>query len=256
MSDEEESVTEAKSSTLKRKTVLDAMAKYNLKKQQEKLDQEQNAAKSVVKVEKNDGDGSVGKCPQLKRKLEQEAVSRYSETSIGIIEYISKSVGFSGILKQRYSDFQVNEIDLEGNVVQLSSLLVPKIEVSAEMEDTSVLTDQEWEEVESVVKGDKESYSIDVTDRSKEDRNAIHKALRQKHDTKLVSNTDEADGRKMMVIKKPVGRQGGVEKQRLARSLRPAPYTRFVLYKENKTTVEAIGRIAHLLRYHWWYHQM
>lgn len=45
------------------------------------------------------------------------------ETDVGITEYVNETYksggGFFGTIKQRYSDFQVNEIDLQGNVVHL-----------------------------------------------------------------------------------------------------------------------------------------
>ncbi|KAJ9185855.1 hypothetical protein P3X46_005442 [Hevea brasiliensis] len=47
------------------------------------------------------------------------------ESDVGILCYISQLPGFRGILKQRYSDFIVNEVDNDGNVVHLTSLEVP-----------------------------------------------------------------------------------------------------------------------------------
>ncbi|KAH7543682.1 hypothetical protein FEM48_Zijuj02G0211100 [Ziziphus jujuba var. spinosa] len=47
------------------------------------------------------------------------------EKDVGIFCYISQLPGFRGILKQRYSDFIVNEVDWDGNVVHLSSLDAP-----------------------------------------------------------------------------------------------------------------------------------
>ncbi|KDP23645.1 hypothetical protein JCGZ_23478 [Jatropha curcas] len=47
------------------------------------------------------------------------------ERDVGILCYISQLPGFRGILKQRYSDFIVNEVDTDGNVVHLTSLEVP-----------------------------------------------------------------------------------------------------------------------------------
>ncbi|KAH7128394.1 pseudouridine synthase-like protein TruD/Pus7 [Dendryphion nanum] len=44
------------------------------------------------------------------------------ETKAGITEYVSQgNLGFSGVLKQRYTDFLVNEIGLDGNVIHLRS---------------------------------------------------------------------------------------------------------------------------------------
>ncbi|KNA14158.1 hypothetical protein SOVF_110110 isoform B [Spinacia oleracea] len=72
------------------------------------------------------------------------------EPDVGILCYISQLPGFRGILKQRYSDFIVNEVDLDGNVVHLTSLHLPpemaekKEEVVAEQSDKSYT-----EEIES-----------------------------------------------------------------------------------------------------------
>ncbi|KAF2011144.1 tRNA pseudouridine synthase D [Aaosphaeria arxii CBS 175.79] len=43
------------------------------------------------------------------------------ELRAGITEYVSPGLGFSGVLKQRYTDFLVNEIGLDGRVVHLTS---------------------------------------------------------------------------------------------------------------------------------------
>ncbi|KAF8425283.1 putative pseudouridine synthase TruD/Pus7 [Tirmania nivea] len=49
------------------------------------------------------------------------------ELKVGITEYLNPTLaGFTGVLKQRYTDFLVNEITPEGEVVHLKSLDVPK----------------------------------------------------------------------------------------------------------------------------------
>lgn len=51
------------------------------------------------------------------------------ELKVGITEYLNPSLpGFTGVLKQRYTDFLVNEITPEGEVVHLRSLDVPRRE--------------------------------------------------------------------------------------------------------------------------------
>ncbi|KAL9104941.1 MAG: hypothetical protein Q9163_000186 [Psora crenata] len=52
---------------------------------------------------------------------------RDKESAYGITEYVSPdSLGFSGILKKRYTDFLVNEILPSGEVVHLTNLKAPK----------------------------------------------------------------------------------------------------------------------------------
>lgn len=74
------------------------------------------------------------------------------EADVGILCYISHLPGFRGILKQRYSDFIVNEVDLDGNVVHLTSLEVPQelVEKIEERENVAVQSDKSYtDEIES-----------------------------------------------------------------------------------------------------------
>lgn len=57
--------------------------------------------------------------PALKKA--RLALKAVAETDVGITQYLNgRPAAFSGVLKLRISDFQVNEIDKDGNVVRLS----------------------------------------------------------------------------------------------------------------------------------------
>lgn len=52
------------------------------------------------------------------------------ETQVGITEFTNpEAPGFTGILKSRFSDFHVNEIDSNGKVLELNDLSVPKVAI-------------------------------------------------------------------------------------------------------------------------------
>jgi hypothetical protein len=51
--------------------------------------------------------------------------SRLMEKDVGITEYISAHEGFNGIIKQRFSDFHVNEITADGSIAKLTDLAPP-----------------------------------------------------------------------------------------------------------------------------------
>eukprot|EP00850_Spirogloea_muscicola_P001514 SM000005S17311 [mRNA] locus=s5:1339525:1350762:- [translate_table: standard] len=51
-----------------------------------------------------------------------------AETGVGILCFASACAGFRGVLKQRYSDFLVNEVALSGAVVRLTDLRAPSDE--------------------------------------------------------------------------------------------------------------------------------
>ena len=59
------------------------------------------------------------------------------EADVGITVYRSDSPGYSAILKHRYKDFIVNEIDGQGNVVRL-----PEQEAAASPQQIETLTDE------------------------------------------------------------------------------------------------------------------
>ncbi|CAL9219613.1 unnamed protein product [Arabidopsis halleri] len=63
-----------------------------------------------------------------------EGMKTVDEADVGISCFISQLPGFRGILKQRsYADFIVNEVDIDGNVVHLTSLdLPPEMDVKEE----------------------------------------------------------------------------------------------------------------------------
>ncbi|CAN8260429.1 unnamed protein product [Cochlearia groenlandica] len=62
-----------------------------------------------------------------------EGIKTVEEADVGISCFISQLPGFRGILKQRYADFIVNEVDMDGNVVRLTSLDVsPEMDVKEE----------------------------------------------------------------------------------------------------------------------------
>lgn len=84
----------------------------SIKRSSEPLGIEENEAKKVKVEEEN---------PQRRPEEPNPRAKGIQEEDVGISQYISRSNnGFKGILKQRYYDFLVNEIDADGNVVNLT----------------------------------------------------------------------------------------------------------------------------------------
>lgn len=58
--------------------------------------------------------------PTYTKRFDTPRTKAVQEADVGITNYLSDAlVSFAGTLKQRYNDFLVNEVDLEGNVVHL-----------------------------------------------------------------------------------------------------------------------------------------
>lgn len=266
--EETESVTEAKTMSVKKKVdVLEAMAKYNLKKQQER----ELSMTSTIKVKEEEPEENKQSYHYNKRKdfgnrkkkdfenqhkrqfqesrqpkfVHTQQVDSRKESKVGIIEFVNKGAGFSAILKQRYSDFHVNEIDMEEKIVHLTNQAIPVAEQSVQEppseEELSILTDDQWKSIEEMMQSEEsKTVEIDVTEKSKDERQSIHKMLRRKFEG-IISNSSPIDGKTVMKVSKSTGSRH--ERRRLG----PA-YTRFVLYKENLSTMEAISLIARKTR--------
>lgn len=71
------------------------------------------------------------------------------ESDVGILCYISQLPGFRGILKQRYADFIVNEVDTDGNVVHLTCLEPPPQMVEETKECAAKVSDEKTSESKS-----------------------------------------------------------------------------------------------------------
>ncbi|KAK6156992.1 hypothetical protein DH2020_011240 [Rehmannia glutinosa] len=80
----------------------------------------------------------------------ERSMTSVEESDVGILCYISHLPGFRGILKQRYSDFIVNEVDLDGNVVHLTSLEAPLETAEEKKEKITDILDKDYSsEIES-----------------------------------------------------------------------------------------------------------
>lgn len=208
------------------------------------------------------------------------------ESNVGITCFISKLPGFRGILKQRYSDFIVNEVDLDGNVVHLTSLVAPA-EIAEEKEIK--ITDQPDRsyatEIESfrALAGDSDADSlkafIDQINSGSEDsvahitlspssdkshRTAMHNFFKEKLKF-LVTDTVDGPDTSSKSIRVRLnsggttgrGRNSKKRKERGDKSYDSrgsnnwpehlGKFLRFHLYKENKDTQEAIGLIGKML---------
>ncbi|UYV76363.1 PUS7 [Cordylochernes scorpioides] len=173
----------------------------------------------------------------------EEIIQPRGESDVGITEYISSHAGFSGILKYRFSDFIVHEIDTEGNVVHLTTLECPQEEVPEIESSSGILSEEVMSQLGALKKGSKETVSIDVTDLDKAARKAIHQAIRQNY-SHLMSDTREEEGRKVIVAQP----QGNPKGQRSQWPPTRGNYLHFILYKENLDTMDAIAKIAGHIR--------
>uniref|UniRef100_A0A671PQ69 Pseudouridylate synthase 7 homolog n=1 Tax=Sinocyclocheilus anshuiensis TaxID=1608454 RepID=A0A671PQ69_9TELE len=176
-----------------------------------------------------------------------------SEADVGILKFISEHRGFSGILKERYSDFVVHEINKEGRTVRLDDLCVPADEESPECSstDSQTLTEEQKQQLEELqlFKNKEASVAIEVQQDSKEKRTLLHRAVKTLYPG-LETKTEDRDGKKFIVAYHAAGKTAAVKASPRKHSWpkNRGSFCHFVLYKENKDTMDAINLLSKFLR--------
>ncbi|KAK5644034.1 hypothetical protein RI129_007879 [Pyrocoelia pectoralis] len=180
----------------------------------------------------------------------------FTESEVGITEYVSDHEGFSGVIKARFSDFHVNEINKSGQIAKLTDLSLPKdfqpVAPSDEVtdEDTSLLSLEIWEKLRELAKCEEEEekhFEIDAGEFDKERRTRIHESIRRVFGNKIVAKSiNDDNGKKVMSFKRNTNKGGGDNRFQWPKGL--GEYVNFIVYKEAIDTVEATFKISDCLR--------
>lgn len=204
------------------------------------------------------------------------------ESDVGIVQHLSKEItGFSGQIKQRYTDFLVHEIDEAGNVVHLTDkgFKMPKKErpsaeeakaqheieskrrqefqVQPELRQQLVelLTEDDVIKIEDVYRT-AQKMETTKTFEDKSERTKIHQLLREAFNNELESVTTDQNAFKIARS----GRNSRVSRQVLVEQNKDSngvenwgygptkEFLHFTLYKENKDTMDAVNLLTKFLR--------
>ncbi|XP_023944942.2 pseudouridylate synthase 7 homolog [Bicyclus anynana] len=198
---------------------------------------------------------------QRKRVNVNAPSKRLSEQAIGVTEYINDHEGFNGIIKARFSDFQVSEINEKGKVAKLTDLStpeVPTVDDAVDDEDLllnkynpEILPMETWDRINKVAISTNaehvEKVQVDVTGMTKEQRTKIHDAVKKAFGGSIVGSTITVEDKKYVTFDKY---RKGVRIDNRVKWVWPAEYVYFIVYKENCDTMEAASRIGERLRMH------
>jgi tRNA pseudouridine13 synthase len=230
--------------------------------------------------------------PSKKIKLDNEevkvpAVSQHysahnagiTEPDVGIKEYISAGLsGFKGTLKQRYTDFLVNEVEKNGNVVHLTDDGYQKSEPKEEPKE-----EVKQESTEEATAEKKEPFVLDPENRaklvaklddetvdnmiellstgtklqttkpieSKDDRTAIHQLVRSAFKSKLETKTTPENT--FIITLNNNSNKNNNKRNRFKKILAAAAgptkaFLHFTVYKENKETMQVAHMLSKFLR--------
>lgn len=223
-----------------------------------------------------------------KQKLESTQSSGSKglvETDVGITSYISQDIaGFTGTLKQRYTDFLVNEIDTKGNVVHFTDDGIPdkkqrrrerrenereeakeeqpkeepkefQLDASHRIKLLELFGEEELTKVEELLKSGSNFESAKVFD-EKKTRGEIHQLFREAFEGRIETKTSDKNTFRFSLVTKNTRSfkpkqkvdtrdENGVENYGLGPL---KEFLHFNLYKENKDTMEAANLISKFLR--------
>ncbi|XP_007030612.2 PREDICTED: multisubstrate pseudouridine synthase 7 isoform X2 [Theobroma cacao] len=232
-----------------------------------------------------DSKSNLTKTPVIKSSNSLTLMTTITESDVGILCFISHLPGFRGILKQRYSDFIVNEVDTEGNVVHLTSLDAPpeavqegetktpdqlnKCYASEIIKFRSLAGDTDADRLEAfinqITSGSEEDICPIVLspDSDKSHRTAMHNFFKENLRFLVTDTVDGPDSSSKCIrvrLNSGNNNKGRNSKKRKERGDKPydsrgsshwpehlGKFLRFHLYKENKDTQEALGLIGKML---------
>lgn len=224
-----------------------------------------------------------GEVEVVQKKVKLEDADGVCEKDVGITYYISQLPGFKGQIKQRYTDFLVNEITREGEVVHLTDkgFKVPKKKVETISDDqkkiqkeeefakrqsftvedglkselVEIFGEEDFEKIVDVYKNAQKMETKNSFD-DKATRTKIHQLLRQAFNNELESVTSAENTFKIarnnrnsrvnkQVMIQETKDENGVENWGYG----PAKeFIHFTLHKENKDTMEAVNVMTKLMR--------
>ncbi|XP_011514638.1 pseudouridylate synthase 7 homolog isoform X3 [Pan paniscus] len=215
-----------------------------------------NSEAQLEDEEEEEEDGLSEECEEEESESFADMMKHgLTEADVGITKFVSSHQGFSGILKERYSDFVVHEIGKDGRISHLNDLSIPVDEEDPSEDIFTVLTAEEKQRLEELqlFKNKETSVAIEVIEDTKEKRTIIHQAIKSLFPG-LETKTEDREGKKYIVAYHAAGKKA-LAKVRTAADPRKhswpksrGSYCHFVLYKENKDTMDAINVLSKYLR--------
>lgn len=256
--------------------------KKEMKEMKEMKEKKVNRVKRALptedsKVAKKQKTKKVEKIDKIDTK--ETAVKGITETDVGITEFLchgKSNTRIRGTLKQRYTDFLVNEIDVNGNVVHLTDtgfkakeltdeekkIIAEQERKAKEREETCTISDEDRaklvaffgdedsDEIISLMKDGTKTVEVNKVFDDKEERTKIHKLIREIFDNRVESvttsgntfifghNANKNRRRKNNKVQSNIVHDLGERKN----------FLHFTLYKENKETMEVASLLAKFLK--------
>lgn len=175
------------------------------------------------------------------------------ETEACITEYISSCEGFSGVLKSCYSDFHVNEINLNKEVGVITNQQIPeafklkKLEKPPTETPMAQISQEKWDAILVMLESkDEVKVELDVTEFTKDQRSEVHQQLKDIFREKIVSST-VVDGESKTIQLQKFSKNASMRNQSVQWPKECGEYVHFLLSKENLDTMDAVMKLGNVL---------
>ncbi|KAJ3191992.1 hypothetical protein HK101_007190 [Irineochytrium annulatum] len=182
-----------------------------------------------------------------------------SEVDVGITAFVDDKIpGFTGIIKQRYSDFLVNEVDFKGQVLHLEETeLREEVPLTLAKDPEAVRKEmlELLEDADLVAKvldmagkpdGDLEEVIQTQVFSDRKRRGDIHRFFRKHYDKIIIS--DAADDLSIKLRrandKDKEKKKGRIAKEKVDWKAVGGQFLEFILYKENRDTMDVLNHLA------------
>lgn len=164
-----------------------------------------------------------------------------------------------GIIKQRYSDFLVHEIGVDGQVVQITSLTPPEPPKKAEEKPAEKEGEHDWsqlqpwfadhlEALQAMAAGQHQEPLTSTPLPDKADRTRVHQLIRTLGQGALASEAADIDGVAAIRVKPmPAAGRGRSQHDPTSEAHSAPPYIHFTLQKTNRDSQEALQWLARFL---------
>ncbi|KAJ8979560.1 hypothetical protein NQ317_012949 [Molorchus minor] len=179
-----------------------------------------------------------GNLHQKPKKSVYRHQDQLSENEVGITEYINDLEGFTGIIKARYSDFHVNEINVDGTVAKLTSTNPPtdfgsnvdkKDYKDTEESPLELIPQESWEKMKELVTSENgEPIDLDTENMTKQERTKVHQCVKTYFGQKIVAST---------ITTEKIDRRFEWPDDK-------GEYVHFLVYKESLDTMDACLKIS------------
>jgi len=186
-----------------------------------------------------------------------------TEQDVGITKYLNvNNPGFKGRIKERFSDFNVTEIQLDGKLVTLHKLEgdtksvgdeakkdgPPETYIDLEAPLRKLITEDEFNQILKIQSGEIEKIELVVESLSKDERKQVHSICKIFNlSSNTINNTKGEKVIQAVKANKKGQNRGGIVHGERGRS-KEEKFLHFSLYKENIGTTELISQLAHSLR--------